>query len=100
MGYEVVTRELEAAAKAARSAAEQARSVRLQAATDKITQAMPGSTSAPAAGRTGNSWRGTLDTWNRDTEHYADSLDKSASDYAAQEGDAADELKGSQGGGS
>ncbi|MFR9730181.1 hypothetical protein ACL03H_13200 [Saccharopolyspora sp. MS10] len=99
MGYEVVTKALEEAAKAARSAAEQARSVRLEPATDLIAQAMPGSASAPAAERTGGSWRGTLDGWNRATEEYADSLSGSARDYEARERRAADELGASRGGG-
>ncbi|WP_258341856.1 hypothetical protein [Saccharopolyspora gregorii] len=99
MGYEVVTKALEDAAKAARSAAEQARSVRLEPATDKIAEAMPGSVSAPAAERTGGSWRGSLDGWNRDVEHYADSLSGSARDYDGREGAAADGLNATQGGG-
>ncbi|MEU6130511.1 hypothetical protein ABZ805_15165 [Saccharopolyspora sp. NPDC047091] len=98
MGYEVVTKALEDAAKAARSAAEQARSVRLEPATDKIAEAMPGSASAPAAERTGGSWRGTVDGWDRDAEHYADSLSGSARDYDGREGDAARDLDATGGG--
>jgi hypothetical protein len=98
VAYQVLIEELRKASEATLSAVDQARAARLGAAAEKIGQALPGTTAAPAASGTGQSWTDTVAKWCRAGTDHAEALHRSADTYQAADQGAASGLLRSGGG--
>ncbi|MDI2027397.1 hypothetical protein QFW96_02190 [Saccharopolyspora sp. TS4A08] len=97
MTVHVLVDELHKSAEATRSGADQARASKLDSATDKIAQALPGSTSAPAASSTGRSWTSSVQSWCRSAGEHVDALQASAEQYSSGDQGAASDLRSAGG---
>jgi hypothetical protein len=91
--YQVLIEELRKASDATLSAADQARAARLGDAAEKIGQALPGTTAAPAASGVGRSWTDTVAKWCRSGTDHAEALRRSADTYQAADQRAASGLR-------
>ncbi|MGW1681064.1 hypothetical protein [Saccharopolyspora sp. NPDC002376] len=97
MTYQVLIGELRKASDATLSAVEQAGESKLCAVGEKISQALPGSTAAPAASSTSRSWMDSVKRWCRSGTTHAEALIRSADTYEATDQDAASDIKAAGG---
>ncbi|MGI8306862.1 hypothetical protein [Saccharopolyspora hattusasensis] len=97
MTYQVLIEELRKASDATLSAVDQARATRLGAAAERIGQALPGTTAAPAASDTGQSWTDTVAKWCRSGTDHAEALRRSADTYQTADHGAASNLRSGSG---
>lgn len=81
MTVQVVTQLLREAADAAADLAGQTGEIRLAAGAEDVADALPGSSSAAAAGTLASGWRTRVRTLARDVDTYALDLSGAADDY-------------------
>ncbi|KAA5837250.1 hypothetical protein ABT337_15250 [Saccharopolyspora hirsuta] len=93
MSYQVLVEELRKASDATVSAVEQAGESKLGSVGDKISQALPGTTAAPAASSAGRSWTDSVKRWCRSGTTHAEALRRSADTYEGTDQGAVSDLK-------
>ncbi|MER7010807.1 hypothetical protein ABT324_05190 [Saccharopolyspora sp. NPDC000359] len=93
MGYQVLVEELRKASDATVSAVEQAGQSKLGPVGEKISQALPGTTAAPAASSAGRSWMNSVKKWCHAANRHAEALRRSADTYDGTDQGAVSDLK-------